>query len=93
MAAKSCAATFVEDRYIQHWTFQAHEWKPSVSQLNTPVTNVFWFAAQAYCQVNNKSLPTVSQWERVASASESLANGAEEKNDKQRILRLVHTAK
>ncbi len=30
---------------------------------NSPVTSVSWFAAQAYCEARNKTLPTVDQWE------------------------------
>ena len=31
--------------------------------LNEPVTNVSWFAAQAYCKARGLRLPTTEQWE------------------------------
>lgn len=48
--------------------------------------NVSWFAAQAYCRSLDKRLPTVAEWERVASASKTHADGRQEKSYHQRIL-------
>ncbi len=33
------------------------------AQLNEPVTNVSWFAAEAYCKAQGLRLPTTEQWE------------------------------
>ena len=77
---------FAEQQYLQHWQHNGHERLPSDGQLNSPVINVSWFAAQAYCRSLNKRLPTVAEWERVASASESQADGSQEKSYHRRIL-------
>ena len=77
---------FAEHNYLQHWLLQNGQYQPSQHQLNTPVTNVSWFAAQAYCQAQGKVLPTVDQWEYVALASEHQANGSIEDDFHQKIL-------
>lgn len=77
---------FAEAQYLQHWQQNLTPKQPSQGQLNSPVVNVSWFAAQAYCHSLNKSLPTVAQWERVASASATQPNGSLEKSYNQRIL-------
>lgn len=74
---------FVEKQYLQHWqsdTGYAQELKAS------PVTNVSWFAADAYCQAQGKRLPRVSEWELAALASEKQADGSVEEGYKQKIL-------
>jgi formylglycine-generating enzyme required for sulfatase activity len=77
---------FAEPQYLQHWINEGDNKLPSDDQLNSPVINVPWFAAKAYCRSLDKRLPTVAEWERVASASETLADGSQEKNYQQRIL-------
>lgn len=41
-----------------------------------PVTSVSWFAARAYCAALGKRLPTVNEWELVASASSADRNAS-----------------
>lgn len=77
---------FAEPQYLQHWQSNGNELLPPEGQLNSPVINISWFAAQAYCRFLNKRLPTVAEWERVASASETRADGSQEKGYHQRIL-------
>ena len=77
---------FAEPQYLQHWPLIGIERQPSKAQLNSPVNNVSWFAAQAYCLSLNKRLPSVGQWELVASASETQADGSQEKGYHRRIL-------
>ena len=77
---------FAEPQYLQHWALNGDQVQPTKVQLNSPVINVSWFAAQAYCRALNKRLPTVAEWERVASASETLADGSQEKSYHRRIL-------
>jgi formylglycine-generating enzyme required for sulfatase activity len=54
-------ALFADERYLRRW--------PSDLELadsqarDEPVTNVSWFAAQAYCKARGLKLPTTDQWE------------------------------
>lgn len=73
---------FVEKQYLQHWAEDGY----SQELANSPVTNVSWFAADAYCQAQGKRLPRVSEWELAALASETQADGSVEKDYKQKIL-------
>ena len=51
-----------------------------------PVTNVSWFAARAYCKSLNKRLPSTSEWEYVAKASQSSPDGTTDPGYRQQIL-------
>jgi formylglycine-generating enzyme required for sulfatase activity len=54
---------FADPSYLKNWhgdRFSNQEKKDS------PVVNVSWFAAKAYCEFYGKSLPTTDQWEYVA---------------------------
>lgn len=44
----------------------------SQGDLARPVTSVSWFAAAAYCRAEGKRLPTVDEWEYVASANATM---------------------
>ena len=54
-------AVFADEGYLRRW--------PSDLELadetarNEPVTNVSWFAAEAYCKAQGLRLPTTDQWE------------------------------
>jgi len=60
------ARVFAQASYLQHW--------PSATQLGTsalapqPVTQVSWFAAQAFCASEQARLPTWNEWEFAAAA-------------------------
>jgi formylglycine-generating enzyme required for sulfatase activity len=60
---------FADDSYLAEWTgaFGAGD----ATDLQRPVTSVSWYAAQAYCEADHKRLPTTSEWEYVAAASET----------------------
>ncbi len=77
---------FSEDTYLGHWSVTGTVWKPDVPQNRVAVTNVSWFAANAYCKGQGKRLPTVDEWEYVARASESRPDGSAESSYNQRIL-------
>ena len=77
---------FVERNYLKHWQQVNGQYQPQIAQLNAPVTHVSWYAAQAYCQAQGKTLPTVDQWEYVALANETLANASSQANFHQQIL-------
>lgn len=51
---------FADARYLQHWKDDTHFSRGHGKQ---PVTNVSWFAANAYCESLGQHLPTTDQWE------------------------------
>lgn len=65
---------FADERYLAAW---ASDLDPGPGVLsNAPVTHVSWFAAKAYCAWQGKRLPTVAEWEYVAKASATQADGS-----------------
>ena len=52
---------FADSHYLNRWTQEGDA--PDAALARQPVTNVSWFAAQAYCTAQGKSLPTTDQWE------------------------------
>ncbi len=79
-------ALFAEDNYLRHWENKNASWKPKEETLNNAVVNVSWYAANAYCEAQNKRLPETYEWEYVAQASNTQANGSAEKGYTQKIL-------
>lgn len=53
-------AIFTDARYLAHWPADLALRGGDASR---PVTNVSWFAAEAYCEAEGKELPTTDQWE------------------------------
>lgn len=74
---------FVETGYLSHWK---GDLSFDSAQANSPVVNVSWFAARAYCQWRGMRLPTQDEWEFVARASETQLDGTSEPGYQQRIL-------
>jgi formylglycine-generating enzyme len=54
------APIFADENYLAHWG--------TTALAQQPVTQVSWFAAQAYCQSEGARLPTWHEWEYVAAA-------------------------
>lgn len=52
----------------------------------SPLTYVSWFAARAYCAALNMRLPTVSEWEYMAAASETKLDANRDEKFLKRIL-------
>ncbi|HJV25161.1 MAG TPA: formylglycine-generating enzyme family protein [Aromatoleum sp.] len=61
----SLSPLFAESDYLRHW--QSASEPGSHAPADSPVVNVSWFAAKAYCASQGKRLPTVNEWEYVAS--------------------------
>jgi formylglycine-generating enzyme required for sulfatase activity len=54
-------SVFADDRYLRRWSADLE--LPDAESTSEPVTNVSWFAAQAYCRARGLRLPTTDQWE------------------------------
>jgi formylglycine-generating enzyme required for sulfatase activity len=60
------ASVFAESRYLQQWA--AADELGGAARPEQPVTQVSWFAAQAYCEAEDARLPTWNEWEFAAAA-------------------------
>lgn len=60
---------FADDGYLKHWS-AVDALGPEV-RPTSPVTNVSWFAAKAYCAARAARLPSEREWELAALASEN----------------------
>jgi formylglycine-generating enzyme required for sulfatase activity len=63
---------FAEARYLSHW--QAGDGLGPEALADQPVTQVSWFAAQAYCEIEGARLPTWNEWEFAAAADATRAD-------------------
>jgi len=61
---------FADSSYLKDWKSDTD---PGAN-LDSPVTNVSWFAARAYAHAHGKRLPTVDEWEFVARADATQAD-------------------
>lgn len=77
---------FADSGYLKHWQKTSKGYAPKTTDLQKPVVNISWYAANQYCRSQQKHLPTVEQWEYVAQASETRINGSSEAGYNQRIL-------
>lgn len=75
---------FADANYLRNWkndTVYASDMKK-----NSPVTNVSWYAANAYCECQGKRLATVDEWEYAAMANETMPDARKVKSYNQSIL-------
>ncbi|HFC8517621.1 formylglycine-generating enzyme family protein [Neisseria weaveri] len=75
-----------EQGYLRHWVKEGKGFAPKAADLKKPVTNVSWFAANAYCSAQGKRLPTIDEWEFAGQASATQKNGTAEKGYNRAIL-------
>lgn len=54
---------FADEGYLKHWKD-----RDSGGSQNGPVTNISWYAAQAYCECQGKRLPEIYEWEYAAAS-------------------------
>lgn len=76
----------VEDTYLKHWVKNGKAYAPKAGEWEYPVTNVSWFAANAYCAAQGKRLPTIDEWELAGLASATQKNGSNEASYNRTIL-------
>lgn len=66
-ARSKVSKLFADAGYLKHWKGDYNIGNPKIN--NSPVTNVSWYAANAYSKWKNKRLPTLAEWEYVGNAS------------------------
>jgi formylglycine-generating enzyme len=74
---------FAERGYLKHWKSDTSF---DDSLASSPVVNVSWFAARAYCKAHSKRLPTQQEWEFVAQASQNETNGSRDPQFRKQVL-------
>ena len=75
---------FADGNYLIKWkndTILNADSKP-----NSPITNISWFAANAYCDCQGKRLATVDEWEYAAMADETIPDARKLESYNQIIL-------
>ena len=75
---------FVDESYLRDWKTDTIL-SPN-QKLNSPITNISWFAAKSYCENQGKRLPTVDEWEYVAMANKTIPDARKLKTYNEFIL-------
>lgn len=65
-ARSKVSRLFADGNYLAQWKSDFQVGNEKI--LNSPVTNISWFAADAYAKWVGKRLPTIREWEYAASA-------------------------
>lgn len=73
-----------DEGYLAHW--ESADALGSAVRPASPVTNVSWFAAKAYCAERGARLATEREWELAALAGEKVADGSGDPRWVERIL-------
>jgi len=76
---------FVDARYLVDWA-APDRIAPAPGAATRPVTNVSWFAAEAFCESENARLPTWLEWEYAAAADETRRDARADPAWRRRIL-------
>lgn len=75
---------FADGSYLNNWKNDL-ELKDS-ERPDSPVTFISWFAAKAYCDCQDKRLPTVDEWEYAGMADETTKDARSKKAYNEQIL-------
>ena len=65
-ARSKVSRIFADDNYLKQWAGDLRIGDPRIEA--SPVTNISWFAADAYSQWKGKRLPTMVEWEYAGGA-------------------------
>lgn len=82
---------YADKNYLHNWRGDL-ELPPDVSP-DAPVTNVSWFAAEAYAKSVGKRLPTINEWEFTGQASTTKENASHDPEFTNYILGLYESQK
>lgn len=66
---------YADSAYLKAWKSDFEI--PKDINPNAPVTNISWFAAEAYAKSVGKRLPTINEWEYVGIADQNSKNASE----------------
>ncbi|PEN15385.1 hypothetical protein CRI94_01430 [Longibacter salinarum] len=77
-------ALFADEGYLRHWAGDVMLGPEAPPEH--PVVYVSWFAAMAYARWQGQRLPTTTEWEYAARASETHRNGYSDPGFKARVL-------
>ena len=77
-------ASFADGTYLHTWRGAAQ--LGAGMSADQPVTNVSWFAAEAFCENEGGRLPTWIEWEYVAAADEKVSDARSNPAWRARIL-------
>ena len=76
---------YADSTYLKHW--KGDYQLPEKINPDAPVTNVSWFAAEAYAKSVGKRLPTIEEWEYVGLADRCSKNASDKPHFTDFILR------
>jgi formylglycine-generating enzyme required for sulfatase activity len=77
-------AVMADARYLASWPSSLDPGPPPAA--SQPVTQVSWFAAQAYCEAEHARLPDWYEWELAAAASASARDARSDQAWRQQVL-------
>ncbi|REG94204.1 formylglycine-generating enzyme required for sulfatase activity [Algoriphagus antarcticus] len=80
---------FADGNYLYNW--RGNRQLGENMNPNSPITNVSWFAAKAFCACQDKRLPSVDEWELAAKANETKPNAENDSLFNQRIIESYET--
>lgn len=66
-ARSKVSRLFADENYLKQWAGDFNIGNDRI--LNSPVTNVSWFAAESYAKWVGKRLPTMEEWEYAANSA------------------------
>lgn len=75
---------FADADYLGHW--EAPLRLGAEAPVQSPVSNVSWFAARAFCEAYGKRLPSLDEWEFAARADEERRDATSDPDFRERIL-------